>query len=515
MNGALSQQQLLGLSEAPALAQESTKFLWRSARAVSSFPAVIAGSLAALVFAACKYQVDDPDIWWHLRNARFLTEHLRLPNVDTYSFTVAGYPWINHEWLSELFYYIAFLFAGWRGIYIVFGSILALLFVSVFCLCRAEKADPLAAAISTIAGVVLAMVGFGPRTQHFGWACFLAIYAILLRFRSTRRAPLWLIPCLFAFWINCHGGWSIGLAVYAIFLCAGLVRHDFGRLTAAPWSKSDLEKLVVVCALSIAALFVNPYGYRLVIYPFQYAGLQLNLAITDEWLPINFSDDRGKLVAVILGAVFAIAVGSKKRWRIDEAVLTAFVLYCGLCHVRFLLLAGIILPPILAPKLGNLSSYDPTQQRRVLNSVILATLAALCIYRLSTAGKQDKELAPSLPAHAVAFLKAHPPQGRLFNLYNWGGYVEWQLPNVPTFIDSRADIFELRGVLKDYLQIAKIDGSEQLLDRYQIGYVFYAADSPLARLLSRSSEWQCVYKDEQAVIFRRALNTPSQSRQHG
>jgi hypothetical protein len=29
-------------------------------------------------------------------------QHHALPRSDMYSFTVAGHPWLNHEWLGEL-----------------------------------------------------------------------------------------------------------------------------------------------------------------------------------------------------------------------------------------------------------------------------------------------------------------------------------------------------------------------------------------------------------------------------
>ena len=40
--------------------------------------------------------MNDPDIWWHMRNAQYLFQHHQFPRFDTYSFTVAGHPWINH-----------------------------------------------------------------------------------------------------------------------------------------------------------------------------------------------------------------------------------------------------------------------------------------------------------------------------------------------------------------------------------------------------------------------------------
>src|SRR5438552_11076201 len=101
-------------------------------RAISSFPALIVGILIAKVYWTCRDNIADPDLWWHLRNAQHFIATWRFPNVDTYSFTAAGAPWVNHEWLSELFYYGAFSAFGLRGVYLVFASVLAVLVVAVF-----------------------------------------------------------------------------------------------------------------------------------------------------------------------------------------------------------------------------------------------------------------------------------------------------------------------------------------------------------------------------------------------
>ena len=46
------------------------------------------------------------------------------------------------------------------------------------------------------------------------------------------------------------------------------------------------------------------------------------------------------------------------------------------------------------------------------------------------------------PTRAVAFLQNHPPRGRIFNHYDWGGYLIWKLyPSTPVFIDGRADLY--------------------------------------------------------------------------
>jgi len=79
-------------------------------RVAFSFPVMLAAWNVWVVVRLAEWNLPDVDIWWHLRNAQYLFTHHQLPNIDTYSFTVAGQPWMNHEWLGEIPYYLA-----WRA----------------------------------------------------------------------------------------------------------------------------------------------------------------------------------------------------------------------------------------------------------------------------------------------------------------------------------------------------------------------------------------------------------------
>ena len=51
--------------------------------------------------------LEDPDLWWHLANARQLIETHQFIHAEPNSFTVGGKPWVNPEWLAELPYWFS------------------------------------------------------------------------------------------------------------------------------------------------------------------------------------------------------------------------------------------------------------------------------------------------------------------------------------------------------------------------------------------------------------------------
>ena len=473
-------------------------------RRVFSFPGAIVAILLAKVYWTCRERIVDTDLGWHLRNGEYLLKNGQWPNFDSYSFTAAGARWVDHSWLPEVVYYAFHHWLGLRGIFLVFFVATAALLLVIFFLSLSRAEDPLGSGIATILGGVLAMVGFTPRAQNFGWLCFAAVFAILLRFTEQRRAPLWLIPMIFLLWINCHASWPFGLAIFIIIFTCGFIGRDIGHIATSPWSSTDKKRLGETLLVSIAALFVNPFGWRLVIYPFEVAFRQhVNVALGYEWASVDFNDSRGFYVLVLLGVLFVTALLQHRRWQISDVLLTGFAVLCGLKHIRFLIVTGIVLPPMLAPQIGRLSSYNPQRERRVLNGMIVAVVATLMIVMFPSNRELQARIDSYFPTAAVNYLSANPQRGNMFNQYEWGGYVEWKLPEAKTFIDSRTDIFEYRGVLGDYAAISTSREPQELLDRYQIDYVLYAADSPLSSFLSQSPHWQCIFRDGQAVIYRR------------
>jgi hypothetical protein len=218
---------------------------------------------------------------------------------------------------------------------------------------------------------------------------------------------------------------------------------------------------------------------------------------------------RGVFVLVTLLAVFSAALITQKRWRVDDTILVVFVLFCGLTHIRFLVMTGIVLPPLLVGHFGKLSSYDPNSERRAVNALVIAAVTLMIFLGLPTEQRLSEETAQFFPVGALNYLRNYPQFGNIFNQYEWGGFLEWNMPQVRPFIDSRTDIFEYNGVLRDYIAISTFNNTRELLDKYQIRYVLYPANTPLAYFLSNDLGWECIYQDAQAVIYRRIVGERS------
>jgi hypothetical protein len=485
----------------------------------TSFLAVLTMVLVGIIYIFALYRpdVNDPDIWWHMRNAQYLLRHHAFPRFDMYSFTVAGHPWINTEWLSEIPYYLAYRAFGLVGIKSLAFVLLTAVFLLLLYLCYQESRNFKASVFVCIYAVFLATVSFGPRTILFGYIYAAILLIILQRFQTRGDAPLWTIPLLFCLWANTHGSWSLGLILFFLMAASGLVGGTWGRVESVKWTSSQLKKLIITGVATVAALFVNPFGWRLVYYPFDLAfKQQLNIAHVQEWVSVNFHDLRGKLVLILIIGVILGAFLRNRRWNLGEILMLLFAIYSGLTYIRFLVLLGIVVAPVLAKTLDFFPPYRPQDETPKTNMVVLAACIGVMIFFWPREAKIRKSIEETYPVGVVEYMKAHPPQGNVVNFYLWGGYLGFHDPQFKDFVDSRVDIFEYAGVLKDYLDLLGADMEQHrpdaIFDKHHVRYVLFPpSDSKnpllsageLVYVLEHDPRWKTIYKDDVSVLMEK------------
>lgn len=468
-----------------------------------SFPVLLAVLFAFVVFLAIPKKIADPDIGWHLRNAQIQLHTHAFLRQDLYSFTTRGKPWMDHEWLSEIPFYFAWRAFGLRGIFLVTVAAIETILLGILGLAYLESKSIKAAFVVSFLAIFLAGVSFGPRTLLFGWIFLVAELGLLAGFRRGCDF-LWALPLVFLLWVNAHGSWIIGLVVLGLFAVSGSVEGSWGSIEATRWSRPQARKLAWVSLLSALAVFVNPYGWRLVLYPFDMAfHQQLNIANVEEWRSLDFHSTRGKIVLAAMAAAILLQLVRRRKWRLHQVLFLLLGTYAALTYSRFLFLAAILVVPFLAEDLSQWMPYDADRDRPWLNApIILGSVVAAVL--LFPTNRQLNDSGSSLyPEGALTYLQTFHPHGNVFNDYLWGGYLIWNVRQVPVFIDSRVDVFERNGVLADYLHAIRIEDTLAILDKYSIQYVLFENHRPLSYLLQHTPGWKVDYQDKTAVLFER------------
>ncbi|MFH1840978.1 MAG: hypothetical protein ABH807_02380, partial [Candidatus Shapirobacteria bacterium] len=114
------------------------------------------------------------------------------------------------------------------------------------------------------------------------------------------------------------------------------------------------------------------------------------------------------------------------------------------------------------------------------------------------------------PQKAVAFLEQQPV-GNIFNTYEWGGYLIWQLPRFKIFVDGRMPAWptpEGKSPYTIYLEtLQNQPGWEETLEKYQTKYLFIAPGTFMDLLLQPGPvkyNYQEIYRDSRAVIYQKS-----------
>ena len=431
--------------------------------------------------------IKDPDVWWHLSDARILLTTHHFIRVDPYSFTVAGARWVNFEWLSELPYWLAYSWRGWQGLHLLAIAVFCANLIFIYFRSFWKSRHYGAAVWASIVIVPLLGINFGARTIAIAYLAFSAEMAILEAAERGHARLLWLLPPLFCLWINLHGSWMIGLALLALYLISGIFPVSLGVFEQSAFSPAERNRLLKVFAASVAVLMLNPYGWRLVWFPIDFLMSQgSQVALTDEWQPLNLGTFLGKMVVIAILLMIAASCVRGRKWKLYEMGFILFAWYAAFSHQRFAFMAAVIVTPWLAGDIAR-SFMGPTKEKTIpaVNAVFVAIIAAVFIFLTPSEARLEKAMRQAKPYSIVSAIQ---PSWRTYNDHSLGGMMDFY--SKPTFVDSRNDIFVHQGVFKDYLAIASLQNPFELLARYRIDHVLIRAGSPLAFTLERDSGWR-------------------------
>lgn len=459
----------------------------------------------AILFAApalmCVHAalVADPDIWWHLRTGEWILQHHAVPRVDPFSGPLAGKPWQAYSWLFELAVAKLFQWRGLVGILAYSASMILAITVAMYHLVRRLQGDFTVGVLLTFAALYAMGHLNTPRPWMFTILFFVLELDILMHARRTGklRELAWL-PVIFALWANVHIQFVDGLFVLALALAEAIM----ARWTTAAQTRIRPSWLGAALLASTLATLVNPYGWHIYSVAHDLATQAGALNKVSELQAIPFRDLTDFLI-LLLAMASAAALAWRRRLAFFEVALLAFAAVLSFRSQRDAWLMASVAAAILASAIASRAKVAARLPRFATGlAVIAAVVAVLAGFHVMHVNndKLQIQVAKSLPVRAVEAIQAKGYSGSLYNDFNWGGYLIWNLRK-PVNIDGRQNLY---GDQRIDRSVATWSAEPDWASDPQLisaGVVIGPVKAPLMQMLRTDARFQLAYEDKLAAVF--------------
>ncbi len=460
--------------------------------------------LYVAVFVSFIYPYSDYDWGWHFQYGRYLLTHGHLLWTDAYSWTMPGFPWVNHEWLYDPILYIVFTATGYIGSSLV-GAL-----VCFICFLILIKPYKLKYWYLIIAGFFFSQlveegVWQALRSQVVAYLPLTLLMTLLVKAKQNSKLLYWLPP-LFLVWANLHGTFAFGLVIVAVFFAYYFFLYPKLR-----------KQYIWIGLTTLVVTLITPFGLSVYHEILKHTNSPYLQNIT-EWLPIytncQYCNVPTVTVYIILLVIASFTINLTESF--PFIIIALILVYPAINERRNLPVFGIATIPLLFMYLTklriDLSRFKLTPLISAL--VLLITIEYNLVNRLPsfhfyTYNENDYCLfGPSCSPGLAQYLIAHPPAGHGFNMYDWGGYFIGKRVPAQLFIDGRMHLWEASDGYMPFADLVAFyyHGDMAKFNSYDFRWVAIPPKSDLATAIESGKTvglWSIQYQDNQAIYFVR------------
>ena len=279
------------------------------------------------------------------------------------------------------------------------------------------------------------------------------------------------------------------------------------------------RRFAIACAASIAATFVNPYGWHLHQHVIAYLQNTYLMDHISEFRSFSFHAPGAIYVELFLVVAVLGTLALFRQQAYGPALLSVALLHMSLYSARHLPTAAVLLLPLsvaaLTREAGSWPSLRPLLRYsdrvraiddKVFGIVPVALALVITVAALIPMARADRVgFDPArFPVRAADFLEQRGLDRHVFAKDQWGGYLIYRFNGrLKVFLDGRSDLYG-NEMLETYATTMDVKpGWDAVLDRFQVQTVLVPPDHALSSVLAISPHWKRVYTDPVATVFER------------
>ena len=440
------------------------------------------------------------DLAYGLRAGADMIATHHLADVDTFTFTLGGQPWLNQQWVSQVVLAGVFDGWGWFGLAVARAALLAVSLGFVFGACRAQGASARLSAMLTVAGWLVGIELVGQlRAQQLG----VALFALCLWCVTTRnhRWRLWFVPVATVVWANVHGSFPLALVLLL-----------FAWLADRSTEPGRARSVLAAMGLTALATIATPWGLRSWSYVVDLATHPVVSKLVAEWARPTPGTLTGLLFFASLAAMVAVLVraGRPIPW-IPLLELAVFAVL-GLLTIRGIVWWALAAPVLAAGVLSRARavSEEPAERSWAYTALVAAiVIGSLAV--LPAASRTDGTGTPTMLAFAPEDLvqaarEVAPEDSRAFVSQLYASWSEFSAPGFPVAVDSRIELFP-DDVWDDYFTVTTAGpGWQAVLDEWDVDLLILdpGQSERLIEAVSDDAAWRAVVVRDDGAVFVRA-----------
>jgi hypothetical protein len=520
---------------------------------------IVAFTLLFLATLPMLTKIFTSDFGTHIAQGRQIVQTLALPDTEYLNYPSLGRYNPNGEWGFQAILYLVFSVGGVYGVSFLVWAVVLATFLLLHRAATLRGAHPLLAVLALFAFSGFLRIRIQPRPELFTYF-FVALTIFLFSeyFFGTRKRLIYLFPPAVLVWANSHPTYLMAFLLCGAFVADRLARSIWRKEFRWDTLKTWIFPPVLVGLAGLILCGLNPNGYNAILTPLHLlargtgggGGSSILMSIS-ELTPVKGTAffvyykaaAAFAVVSLLLGLsgrriylldLFLFAIAFKGAWDSARAVsmMGLFLLQGTSLHLTGFFsrlpewFPGLPIGKAKLPikekqrrkeKATLRETPVPERRRRPLGPVVIASLAVFALVAFGgitlVFSFSQLEYGLGMTEHkfsfpAAEFLRKNPVPGKMFNFFDIGGFLDWQLyPQALTFIDGRT--YNQEVFMEHQVVTGAMQGWEKVLEKYGITYiVLKAMDSsgmilPIVPVLANDPNWALVFSDGLFVVFVR------------
>jgi tetratricopeptide (TPR) repeat protein len=467
-------------------------------------------AVAACVLVTVSFRLYESDFWHHLLVGRVIWERRSVPTTQLWSWPTWGAPEANSAWAFRALVWPFWKLGGIPGLFVWRWITTLAAFALLFAAARRMGARGFAPLLALLVCAFIYRLRSQIRPETLV-AVLLAFEILILETRRRGGADhsRWLVLTAWI-WANTHPSYYLGFAILGVYALDDALA---GRMGGA-------RRLVPVGLAALVISFVNPFGWRALWQPFEFALHRDDIMYRTilELKPVDWRRYVHTALPWLTGGWISLILWRATLRRFDrvELLLCAAFTTLALSAQRFLGVYALIATPFFMRDLAEAAAAWRWPHGAASPRARAAITVAACLAMSVPEWRRfDMPLGIDLqwtryPVRACDFIAAHGIRGRGFNNFEFGGYQAWRfwpdrarLPFMTGTIEAATleDRFLYAGVF------ARPEAWRALDRRHHFDYILMErvqeGDNRLLDVLDADSTWALVFADDAAVVYLR------------